>query len=158
MKAKVMLAQIIMIVLLLIPFPALGQDNPVDIMKFVREKALADKKLLIAEEMRFTESEAKGFWLAYDSYQQDMDKIIKRSIDLIQYYEKNYNSMTNEAAKKLLADTLAIESDRIEIRKKYVPIFGKSLSDKRLAKFYQLENKIHAIVSDEVARHIPLMK
>jgi hypothetical protein len=41
-------------------------------METSREKARADKKLVVASVLKLTESEAKAFWPVYNAYQSDM--------------------------------------------------------------------------------------
>jgi len=66
--------------------------------------------------------------------------------------------MTDATAKKLLDDMMAIENDRLKLRKDYLPKFRKVLSDKRVARYYQLENKAFAVVNYDMAKVIPLVK
>lgn len=135
-----------------------AQDKPADTNQLVREKVQADKKLFIAENMQLTEAEAKKFWPVYESYQKDLGKIVDRSKKLIEDYANNYQTMTDATAKKLLDETVAIENDRLKLKKDYLPKFRKALSDRKAARYYQLENKIFAVVSYELAKVIPLVK
>lgn len=137
---------------------ALAQEKPADNMEVVREKLRADKKLFIAQNMQLTESEAKAFWPLYDRYQSDLVKLNDRTIKLIQDYVKNYKTMTDEVAHKLLDEYLAIEADRLKLREAYRPQFMSALPARRVARYYQLENKIQAVVSYDLARQIPLIK
>ena len=155
---KRLIAMIVFCVLFLFIVPVCAQDKPEDTNQLVREKIKIDKKLFVAENMQFSEAEAKAFWPVYGSYQKDLDKIMERTKTLIDDYAKNYQTMTDAVAKKLLNDMIAIENDRLKLRKDYLPKFRKVLSNKKVARYYQLENKIFAVVSYEVARVIPLVK
>jgi hypothetical protein len=137
---------------------AFAQDKPADNMELVREKLRADKKLLVAEGMGLTETEAKSFWPVYDSYQKDLGKLFDRKIKLIQDYAKNYETMSDEVAKSLLAEYMAIEGEYLKLRQSFLPEFRKVLSEKRVVRYYQIENKIKAIMDYDLARQIPLMK
>jgi hypothetical protein len=139
------------------PYTIAG-DKPADNMQIVREKAQADKKLLVATNMELTESEAKAFWPVYEKYQNELEKINDRTVKLINDYAKNYEMMTNDFAKKLLDDYLTIESDRMKLLQSYVPEFRKVLSDIKVTRYYHIENKIQAIVNYELASSIPLVK
>lgn len=66
--------------------------------------------------------------------------------------------MTNEAAKKLVDEYLDIEADRQAPRKAYLPKFRNVLPETQVARYHQLEQKIHALVSFELAAQIPLVK
>jgi hypothetical protein len=155
---KRLTAVIVFCVLFLFIVPVCAQDKPADTNQLVREKIQADKKLFVAENMQLTEAEAKVFWPVYESYQKDQAKLIDRTQTLINDYAKNYQAMSNVAAKKLTDDMIAIENDRLKLRKDYLPKFRKVLSDKKVARYYQLENKIFAVVSYDMARVIPLVK
>lgn len=141
-----------------VSIPAFAQDKPADNMELVREKLRADKKLLVAEGMGLTETEAKSFWPVYDSYQKDLGKLFDRKIKLIQDYAKNYETMSDEVAKSLLAEYMAIEGEYLKLRQSFLPEFRKVLSEKRVVRYYQIENKIKAIMDYDLARQIPLMK
>ncbi|HOD36194.1 MAG TPA: hypothetical protein PLR20_04075 [Syntrophales bacterium] len=151
-------AVIVFCVLFLFIVPVCAQDKPADTNQLVREKIQADKKLLIAENMQLTELEAKAFWPVYESYQKEQGKIVDRAKILIDDYAKNYKTMTDATAKKLLDDSIAIENDRLKLKKDYLPKFRKVLSEKKVARYYQLENKVFAVVSYELAQVIPLVK
>ena len=63
-------------------FAVNAQDKPADNMQILEEKVKADKKLVVANNMGLTESEAKAFWPIYDAYQKDLAQLNDR---LIQY-------------------------------------------------------------------------
>jgi hypothetical protein len=136
--------------------PLFSQDA--ETMKLVRDKIRADKKLLIASNMELTDAEGKAFWPIYDVYQDDMAKLVARGGKLLEDYAKNYQVMTNDIAKKTLDEQMAIESDKLKLRQEYLSKFRKALSDIKVARYYQLENKIQAVVNRELADIIPLVK
>jgi hypothetical protein len=126
-------------------------------MQIVAEKIRADKKLLVASNMELTEAEAAKFWPVYDAFQADLGKLADRTIALIKGYAANYQTMTDEAADKLLTDMLAIEKDRTALLTKFRPQFAATVSARKVARYYQIENKIRAIVNYELADGIPLV-
>jgi hypothetical protein len=145
-------------VLILFIVPVCAQDKTADTNQLVKEKIQADKKLFIAVNMHFSEKEDKVFWPVYESYQKDMGKITERTKKLIEGYSKNYITMTDATARKLINDMFVLENDRLKLKKDYLPKFRKVLSDKKVARYYQLENKISAVVSYELANMIPLIE
>jgi calcineurin-like phosphoesterase family protein len=138
--------------------PALAQDKPADTMQIVREKIQADKKLLVATNMDLTEKEAQAFWPVYDSYQKDLGLLNGRMLVLIQDFAKNYQTMTDDAAKKLVAQYLTIELDRVKLKQSYLPSLRKALPEKKVARYLQIENKIEAVIRYELADKIPLVR
>jgi hypothetical protein len=143
---------------LALAFPVFAQEKQADNMQIVREKLRADKKLLVSEALKVTDAESKDFWPVYESYQKELSGVNDRAIKLIEGYAKNYGSMTNEAAKKLVDDYLSIEGERMKIRQSYLPKFRKVLPDMKVARFYQLENKIQAVINYDLAAGIPMVQ
>jgi len=137
---------------------SMAQEKPADNMQLVREKIQTDKKLFIAENMNLTESEAKVFWPIYENYQKDLTKLVDKTVKLVENYAANYQTMTEEAAKELINGYLAIEGERVTLMKSFLPKFRKVLPEKKVARYYQLENKINAVVKYGLASQIPLVK
>ena len=142
----------------LIAVPALAQDKPADTMQIVREKLQADKKLLVATNMGLTEKEAQAFWPVYDSFQKDLGLLNGRMLVLIQDFAKTYQAMSDDAAKKLVGEYLAIERDRVKLKQAYLPKLRQALPEKKVARYLQIENKIEAVIRYELADQIPLVK
>src|SRR5512139_1668516 len=111
------------------PTPAWTQDKPADNMQILREKVKADKKLMVAANMELTESEAKGFWPVYEEYQKDLAAINQRIVKLIESYAADYrgNTLTDEKAKKLIDELVAVEQAEAGLKASYVPKLSKVL-------------------------------
>jgi hypothetical protein len=160
MKARIRIYPFLIVlvsVLTVFIVSSMAQEKPADNMQIVREKIQTDKKLFIAENMNLTESEAKVFWPVYENYQKDLGKLVDKTVKLIDNYATNYETMTEEAAKKLINGYLAIEGERVTLMKSFLPKFRKVLPAKKVARYYQLENKINAVVKYGLARQIPLV-
>jgi hypothetical protein len=137
---------------------AAAQNTPADNMEIVKEKIRTDKKLFIATNLQLTESEAKTFWPVYDAYQSELETLVNRKGKLIEKFAANYETLSDETAKSLLDNNLSIDSDYQKLRQSYLPKFRGVLTDKKVARFYQLESKIHALVEFELAARIPLVQ
>jgi len=151
-----------MVIAILLGYLALGvaiaQDKPADTMDVLREKVRTDKKLVLAAALDLTESEAKGFWPVYNAYQSDMIAHHDWVLRFIEGYASGYQTMTDESAAKLLTDFLSLETKYVDLLKSHRPHFQKVLPAKKVARLYQIENKVRALVYYELAREIPLVK
>jgi hypothetical protein len=138
----------------------MAQDKPADNMQILRDKIKADKKLLVATNMELTESEAKGFWPVYDQYQKDLQKINKRIANVLESYAADFRgkSLTDEKAKKLIEEAVAIEQAEANLKSTYAPKLGKVLPVKKVARYLQIENKIRAVVKYDLAQGVPLVQ
>jgi cell division protein FtsB len=144
----------------LIAVPAFAQDKSANNMEILRQKIKADKKLLVAVNMDLTESEAKGFWPVYDAYQADLQVLNERIGKLVVQYADLYNSktLTDDTAKSLLDEALAIDQAEVSMRQGYVPKLAAVLPFTKVARYLQIENKIRAVIKYELADGIPLAR
>jgi hypothetical protein len=158
MNAKIKVMLVLMGWLMVWPFLASAQDKPADNMEVLIEKLRADKKLLIAENMQLSEAEAKAFWPVYNQYQDELFLLRALTVKLINDYGEAYEKMTNDTAKKLLDEYMAIEGLGLKLREAYLPKFRKVLPDVKVLRYYQIENKVDAVLVYELASNIPLIK
>jgi hypothetical protein len=135
-----------------------AQDKPADNMEIVKEKIRTDKKLFIATNMQLTESEATAFWPVYEAYQAELGKLRDREIKLIEKFAASYETMSDDVAKNLLDDSLSIDSDHQKLRQSYLAKFRGVLPDAKVARYYQIESKIDAVLEYELAKRIPLVR
>lgn len=150
----------VLAVALSIAAPVFAQDKPADNMQILMEKVKADKKLLVANNMKLTEQEAKGFWPVYDAYQKDLQQLNGRLEKGVKAYADAYNAgpVSNETAKKLLDEALAIEESEVALKKSYVPKLEKVLPVSKVARYLQIESKVRSAAKYELARLIPLVE
>ena len=140
--------------------PVVAQESATTNMEILRQKIKADKKLVVAANMELTDAEGKAFWPVYDAYQKDLQQINERLKKTIVEYADAYNKgpVSNETAKKLLGETLAIDEAEVKLRQSYVPKLEAVLPEARAARYLQIENKIRAAIRYELAGGIPLVK
>ena len=137
---------------------AAAQTRPTDDMEILREKLRADKKLVLASALQLTDAEGKAFWPVYNAYQSDMVQHYDRVLQLIDTYSQNYQNLSDEAARKLISDFLALQTNHPAVLKKYAPQFLQVLPAKKVAQLYQIENKLRAVVDYDLAQSVPLIK
>ena len=140
--------------------PGTAQDKPADNMQILRDKIKADKKLVVATNMELTESEAKTFWPIYDEYQKDLQKINRRIVNVLDGYaaDARAKTLTDDKAKKLIDEALAIEQAEANLKSTYAPKLSKVLPVKKVARYLQIENKIRALVKYDLAQGVPLVQ
>ena len=139
---------------------SVAQDKPADNMQILRDKIRADKKLVVAANMELTESEAKGFWPVYDQYQKDLEKINRRIGSLLEGYADDFRnkSLTDDKAKKLINEAVAIDRAEGDLKAAYAPKLSKVLPARKVVRYLQIENKIRAVVRYDIASGVPLVR
>ena len=140
---------------------AQAQESEQMNMEILKEKIKADKKLVVASNMNLTDAEAKNFWPLYDGYQKELEQINQRLLTTVKSYADAYNAgkgeISNDTAKKLLADAIGVEESEVKLRQSYAAKLGKVLPATKVARYLQIESKIRAIVRFELAAQIPLV-
>jgi len=140
--------------------PGMAQDKSTNSLESIHEKFKADKKLIVAKYMELTESEAKKFWPVYEEYQKDLQKLNERLRSLLESYATEYqnNSLTDDKAKKLLDEWIALDRDEASHRKTYAAKVLKVLPAKKAARYLQIENEARVIVKYDLAATVPLVE
>jgi hypothetical protein len=81
----------------------------------------------------------------------------QRTVKLVKDYAASYKTMTDAVAGPLLDEAIAIERDRAALLTSYRPKFAAVLPATKVARYYQIENKIRAVINYELADAIPIM-
>ena len=147
--------RLIMLALLLLPLHTMAADED-DTRELAREAIHANKKLVVAANMNLNANEKEGFWAVYEDYQKDLGEILERTVALIEDYALNFETLSDKKAKELLNSHLKIEADTVKLKKRYLSMFQKVLPAQKVVRYYQIENKIEAIIDYDLVDKIPL--
>jgi hypothetical protein len=137
---------------------AFAQEPSKGTMDAVRDSLKAQRKAFIGVNMQLTDAEDAKFWPVYESYQKDLEKINEKIAGMIVDYARNYDTLTNEKAGELLRTNLALEGELLKLKESYLPKFSAALPPKKVTRYYQIENKIQAVIRYDLAEKIPLVK
>ena len=127
-------------------------------LDILRSTIRANKKALVASNLTLADDEAAKFWPLYDEYQKKLTGVNDRMVDLIKDYTTHFSELTDEHALKLAEQYLGVEEDRVKVRREYLPQFGKVLPGRKVARFFQIENKMDAVVRYDLASEIPVVE
>ncbi|HJU09400.1 MAG TPA: hypothetical protein VJ728_00920, partial [Candidatus Binataceae bacterium] len=108
--------------------------------------ARAQRKAVVGENMNLTNAQAKVFWPLYDAYEKRMDTIEDRHIREIKTYVASYKTLTDQNANAKLDEVLAIQRARLQTQEEYVPKFRAVLPGVVVTRFFQIDNKMRAMV------------
>jgi hypothetical protein len=125
-----------------------------------REAMQKQKDDVIAADMNLTEEEGKTFWPLYREYQEALRKLQDRSFKLLAEYakERENETFTDQKAKALLDEYMAIEREDLRLKRIYLEKFNSILPAKKVMRYFQLENKIAAMTNYQATQMIPLAK
>jgi hypothetical protein len=136
------------------PAAAAGDDAG---LRVLLDAIRANRKVLIAVNLNLSADEAAKFWPLYDRYQDEINATGDRAAAVVADYTANFRDLPNDKALQLMTDYLAAEADRVAVRRTYLPEFAKVLPGRTVARFYQIENKMDAVIRFDLAATIPVI-
>ena len=126
-------------------------------IELARTLIATERKLLVMQEMQLTADEAEKFWPLYDEYEADLKKVRNANVKLITDYAAIYPNVTDKQARAMLEDWFRLQENLLRTKKKYVRRFARFLPYAKVARFYQLENKMDVVLQFKLASSIPLI-
>jgi hypothetical protein len=140
--------------------PVMAQQGQGDSLSQVDvERIRVEKKAWIALNMDLTPADADAFWPIYEGYQKELSQLNLRLVRLIESYGTHYrnNTLTDEIARKLTEESLAVDEGDLKLRRAYFNRLVKALSARKAARYLQLESRVHTQVRYELAANLPLV-
>jgi hypothetical protein len=80
-----------------------------------------------------------------------LDSYIKDFLD-------QYDNLDDARARQLADRTFGIEKERIALKEKYFKKMAKVLPDRRVAKFFQLENQMNLEMDLQISTGLPIIE
>ncbi len=145
------------------PFSALAQQSYKEHKQQIdttRWAIQSERKNVVARNMELSEKEQQAFWPLYEEYRAAMRKTGNRFVKLITEYADAYKAqnLSDAQARRMVDEYLSIETDKLKVKKRYVKRFESVLPPKKLARFFQVDNKMDAFINARVARDVPLVE
>jgi len=130
-------------------------DQDIDLL---RKDIRSQKKQIIAANLQLTDTEAEKFWPLYDQYTAELVKINDAKYAAIKEYATNYATLSDDQAMSLVRQILGVDQSVAQLRLKYVSIFGKVISGKKTALFFQLDRRLVMLIDLQLASQIPMVQ
>jgi hypothetical protein len=135
--------------------PVMAQQER-DVIELIKTQVGTQRQALVAENLQLTKEESTSFWPVYRSFHSERDKLVDRRIKLLMEFRDNFDGLSEEQSKKLLDDYIALQGEQLALRKKWVKNFRAVLSEKTTLRYFQIENKLDAIIDFDLAQVVPL--
>jgi hypothetical protein len=140
------------------PASAEAQKEAMQDLQLTRAVIQVERQAIVTQAMDLTPEEMEGFWPLYREYRLEAAKVGDRIVALVQRYAATYGDLTDKTADKLVTDFVKVEQARARLKATYLPKFKKVLPARKVARFYQLENKLDILILSEMADQIPLAR
>lgn len=129
-------------------------------VELTRASIQSDRKGIVSQYMDLTPEESESFWPLYKEYRSEATKLNDQLTKLILDYGDRYRKqdISDQQAEQMLSDYLVLEQDKLDLRQDYVTKFQEVLPAIKVTRYFQLENKMDAVVDYNLAGNIPLVE
>lgn len=155
MKTTVRFVVVGAVAALLLPFGANAQQER-DKIEVLRGQISTDRQAVVALNMDLSEKQSEAFWPVYREYHEKRDELADRRVKLLTEFRDSQIGMTAEQAKKMLKEAIDLEDKLNDLKHNYRADFEKVLGPRHTLRYYQIENKLDAIINYELASVVPL--
>ena len=137
---------------------AVSAQTADDAIQLTRSAIQTERQAVVAANLGLNESESAVFWPMYRDYRNAVNQAADAKVDILRRLFSDYETLTDDEAMSLLDDHLAFEKEMLKIRTSYAKKMNKVLAGRTVARFFQIENKMDAIIDYEMAGEIPLVR
>jgi hypothetical protein len=116
------------------------------------------RQTIVTSVMDLTPTESQAFWPLYREYRVEMSKVGDRVSKLLVDYAAQYDTLSDDQAKKIMKEWLSIEKAKMDVKGKYVSRFQKILPARKVMRFFQADNKLDAVLQSQLASVVPLAR
>jgi hypothetical protein len=118
----------------------------------------SNRQALVETNLGLTPEERARFQPVYARYDEKLRAVQDKLFGVVEEYVSSYRTLGDEKALSLIEAYLDAEEDRAEIRSEHLDDFKAVLPGRKVARFYQIENKMDALLRYELASRIPVIE
>jgi hypothetical protein len=107
--------------------------------------------------MALDDQQKDTFWNIYADYDGRRASLTDQSVQLLRSYATNYDTLTNEQAKKMMDEAAGIAQKQVKLRRKYADQISKKLGGRVGARFYQIDDYLNTAARLAVLDHVPFV-
>jgi len=134
------------------------QDDLTSDLALTRASIQLRRQAIVTSVMDLTPTESQAFWPLYREYRVEMAKVGDRVQKLLVDYTGQYDTLTDEQAKKIMKEWISIENAKMSVKSKYVSRFQKIMPARKVMRFFQADNKLDAVLNAQLASVVPLAR
>jgi len=127
-----------------------------DTLEVGRQAVESQRRILVAGALPLTDAEADAFWPLFDAYEKERRPLDERANALVADFLAHAATLTDAQARAMVEEALDVEEGRLRVRRAYLGRMAKAIPARKLARFYQIDNKLDSVVRADVARQVPL--
>ena len=127
-------------------------------VEMLKKDIQAESRNIVANNLTLTDEQAKIFWPLYDEYDAAYDKLVDERVDIIKDYMMHYYGMDEETGKDLITKSMDLKEKAVDLQKEYINKMLEGLPISVVGKFFQIDNRIAAIIDITRMTNLPLVR
>lgn len=135
-----------------------ASDDAAGLVAQTRADIQKDRNAIVGAAMDLTDAQTGPFWELYSQYRAARKASGDRLTALLIEYSKTIDTMTDAQATKLLTEMLSIQKQEAATKAEWAAKFQAKLPGKVVTRFFQVDNKLDAIVLFQLAAEVPLVQ
>jgi len=116
------------------------------------------KKNYIENTMELSLQEKEAFWPLYAEYESGLSKIRGKRMELATNFLQSHGFLSDDEAIAMLKQKLKIDEDELRFKQEYVAKFMQVLPGRKVARFYQTDNRFDIAALAELYKNIPVIR
>jgi hypothetical protein len=123
----------------------------------LRKDIRSERNTIVDQAMALEPAGKAKFWGIYDSYAKEVKGLWDQRLANIKKYSEHYGQMTDDIADDLATKALDLQSQRLDIQKKYFSQIKAALGARVAGRFLQVETMLDDILDIQIGSEIPLI-
>ena len=124
-------------------------------LEVTRQAIESQRRVLVSGALPLTDAEADAFWPLYDAYEKERRPLDEQANKLLVDFLAAAATLTDAQAQAMLDKALKVDESRLRVRREHMERMAKAIPPRKVARFYQIDNKLDAAVRADLAKQIP---
>jgi hypothetical protein len=150
------------VALVVAAFPTVSSAQEVQGVKadeqIIIKQVQTDRRAVIAQSLKLSDSESRVFWPIYDKYEADMKKVTDRRMAMLDQFAAKYDTLTDADADAMLKTRYQVDKDALAIKQKYAKQIQKALPSVKALRYVQVQDRIDVLLASELFSIVPLAR
>jgi len=125
-------------------------------LEVTRQAVESQRRVLVSGALPLTDAEADSFWPLYDAYEKERRPLDERANKVVADFLAGASILTDAQAKAMVEEALEIDEGKLRVRRGYLGRMLKAIPPRKVARFFQIDNKLDAVVRADISKQIPL--
>ena len=125
-------------------------------LEVTRQAVESQRRVLVAGALPLADAEADAFWPLYDAYEKERRGLDEQANKLLADFLAAGATLTDGQARAMIDKALKADEGRLRVRREFLERMAKAIPPRKVARFYQIDNKLDAVVRADFAKQVPL--